>query len=93
MVVPYSSALRVVVEHPVLVMPDDVLWRLVNDLADEALELDGAAALVRLLSHVLVALVHDLDFRYCNECKMAVIFLSRLRATERAAEEKNNHNS
>ena len=59
-------------------MPDDVLRRLVDDLADEALQLDGAAALVRLLRHVLVSLVHNLDFRNCNECKMAVIFLRDL---------------
>jgi hypothetical protein len=61
--IPDSSSLCVVVEHSVLVVPDDVLWRFVDDLADQTLELDRAAALVRLLRHVLVALVYYFDLR------------------------------
>ncbi len=55
--------MRVVVEHPVLVVPDDVLWRPPHDLGDDALEADGRAALVELLRHRSLALVHHRDAR------------------------------
>ncbi len=60
---PDSSPVSVVVEHSVVVVPDDVLGRPPHDLPDEALQRDGAAALVELFVHGAVALVDYVDLR------------------------------
>lgn len=65
--VPDAPAFRVVVEHAVLVVPDDVGGRLAHDLLHDAFQLDRAAALVELLAHRLVSLVHNLDLRNWNK--------------------------
>ena len=63
-VLPDSSALRVVVEHPVPLLPDDVLGLLPHDVLHHALELDGGAEVVEdLVFNLLMTLVHNLDGR------------------------------
>ena len=63
---PDAAALCVVVEHAVLVVPDDVLWPLTDDPLDAAGQLDGAAALVELLRHRRLTLVQNLDPGRCK---------------------------
>ena len=57
---PYATALSVVVEHPVPLLPDDVLGLLPHDVLHHALELDGGALVVEdPVLNLLVTLVHN----------------------------------
>ena len=57
---PDAAALCVVVEHPVPLLPDNVLGLLPHDVLHHALELDGGALVVEdPVLHLLVALVHN----------------------------------
>ena len=57
---PDASSLRVIVEHPVALLPDDVLRLLAHDVLHHALELDGGALVVEdTVLHLLVTLVHN----------------------------------
>ena len=57
---PDAAALGVVVEHPVPLLPDDVLRLLAHDVLHHALELDGGALVVEdTVLHLLVTLVHN----------------------------------
>ena len=59
---PDAPPLGVVVEHPVPLLPDDVLGLLAHDVLHHALQLDGGALVVEdPVLHLLVALVHNLD--------------------------------
>ena len=59
-VLPDSSALRVVVEHPVPLLPDDVLGLLPHDVLHDALELDrGALVVENAVLNLLVPLIHN----------------------------------
>ena len=60
---PYSSPLGVIIQHAVLVMPNDVLRWLAHDFLNDALELDGAAPFVELLQNGLIPLVNDMNLR------------------------------
>ena len=60
---PYSSPLGVIIQHAVLVMPNDVLRWLAHDFLNDALELDGAAPFVELLQNCLIPLVNDMNLR------------------------------
>jgi hypothetical protein len=60
--VPDAASLEVVVEHAVILLPDDVLWLVAHQVAHHAAQLNGRAPLVDdLLLHLRVPLVHDLD--------------------------------
>ena len=59
---PDAPPLCVVVEHPVPLLPDDVLGLLPHDVLHHALELDGGALVVEdPVLHLLMTLVHNLD--------------------------------
>ena len=61
---PDASSLRVIVEHPVALLPDDVLWLLPHDVLHHALQLDRRPEVVEdLVFNLLMTLVHNLDGR------------------------------
>ena len=61
---PDASPLSVIVEHPVPLLPDDVLGLLPHDVLHHALELDGGAEVVEdLVLNLLMTLVDNLDGR------------------------------
>ena len=61
---PDAPSLRVIVEHPVALLPDDVLGLLPHDVLHHALELDGGAEVVEdLVLNLLMTLVDNLDGR------------------------------
>lgn len=61
LVLPDSAPFRVIVEHPVLMVPNDVFRGLADNLLDNAFELDGAAPFVVFLGHLFVAFIHDFN--------------------------------
>ena len=72
---PDASPLSVVVEHPVPLLPDDVLRLLPHNVLHHALQLDCWTEVVEdLVFNLLVTLVHNLDGRNWNEMYCVFIF-------------------
>ena len=67
---PYSTTFSVVIEHPVLMVPKNVFWRLSNNLPDNTFEFDGAATFIVFFCGFLVSVINHFDFGYCKYKKM-----------------------
>ena len=70
---PNPSSLSIVVEHSVLVVPQNVFGRLSYNLLYYAFKFDGAATFVVLFGGFLVPVVHHFDLRFCNKKKRNII--------------------
>ena len=64
---PNPSSLSIVVEHSVLVVPQNVFGRLSYNLLYYAFKFDGAASFVVLFGGFLVPVVHHFDLGFCNK--------------------------
>ena len=65
--IPYSASFRVIVEHSILMVPNDVLRCLTNNLFNNTFELYRATSFVILFIHRFVSLVNYFNLRNCKE--------------------------